>query len=340
MSISAKLDVLPRTPLAHTPTPIEKLNNLSAVLGGGALYVKRDDCTGLAMGGNKARQLEYYFGEALQQNSDTVLITGAVQSNFVRMAAAAAAKLDLDCHIQLEERVGDAGADYRQSGNVLLDRILGATIHTYPKGEDEDGADANLKMIADELRSTGRQPYIIPLAPGHPPLGALGYVRAAEEILDQLGDLEDEIDHIFVASGSGSTHAGLLFGLRSLNWLKPVIGVCVRRNRALQHDRISNRCREVAELLDMDNPVTSEDIRITDETFAPGYGKLNDQTLEAIDLCARREGLLLDPVYTGKSMAACLKHVRNIEKSQSTLFIHTGGTPGLFGYSAELNLAG
>lgn len=340
MSISAKLDVLPRTPLAHTPTPIEKLNNLSAVLGGGALYVKRDDCTGLAMGGNKARQLEYYFGEALQQNADTVLITGAVQSNFVRMAAAAAAKLDLDCHIQLEERVGDAGADYRQSGNVLLDRILGATIHTYPKGEDEDGADANLKMIADELRSTGRQPYIIPLAPGHPPLGALGYVRAAEEILDQLGDLEDEIDHIFVASGSGSTHAGLLFGLRSLNWLKPVIGVCVRRHRALQHDRISNRCREVAELLDMDNPVTSEDIRITDETFAPGYGKLNDQTLEAIDLCARREGLLLDPVYTGKSMAACLKHVRNIEKSQSTLFIHTGGTPGLFGYSAELNLAG
>ena len=133
MSISAKLDVLPRTPLAHTPTPIEKLNNLSAVLGGGALYVKRDDCTGLAMGGNKARQLEYYFGEALQQNADTVLITGAVQSNFVRMAAAAAAKLDLDCHIQLEERVGDAGADYRQSGNVLLDRILGATIHTYPK---------------------------------------------------------------------------------------------------------------------------------------------------------------------------------------------------------------
>ena len=340
MSISAKLDVLPRTPLAHTPTPIEKLNNLSAVLGGGALYVKRDDCTGLAMGGNKARQLEYYFGEALQQNADTVLITGAVQSNFVRMAAAAAAKLDLDCHIQLEERVGDAGADYRQSGNVLLDRILGATIHTYPKGEDEDGADANLKMIADELRSAGKQPYIIPLAPGHPPLGALGYVRAAEEILDQLGDLEDEIDHIFVASGSGSTHAGLLFGLRSLNWLKPVIGVCVRRNRTLQHDRISNRCREVAELLDMDNPVTSEDIRITDETFAPGYGKLNDQTLEAIDLCARREGLLLDPVYTGKSMAACLKHVRNIEKSQSTLFIHTGGTPGLFGYSAELNLAG
>ena len=340
MSISRKLDLLPRTRLAHIPTPIEPLKNLSGVLGGGALYVKRDDCTGLAMGGNKARQLEYYFGEALQQNANTVLITGAVQSNFVRMAAAGAAKLNLDCHIQLEERVGDAGANYRQSGNVLLDRLLGATIHTYSKGEDEDGADANLEIIAGELRSAGKRPYIIPLAPGHPPLGALGYVRAAEEILDQLDDLEDEIEHIFVASGSGSTHAGLLFGFRSLNWPKPVTGVCVRRNRDLQQERINNRCREIAELLDMDNPVTSEDIRITDETFAPGYGKLNDQTLEAIDLCARREGLLLDPVYTGKSMAACLNHVRSSQKNQSTLFIHTGGTPGLFGYSTELNLTG
>jgi len=339
MSISAKLDLLPRTPLAHTPTPIERLNNLSGALGGGTLYVKRDDCTGLAMGGNKARQLEYYFGEALQQNADTVLITGAVQSNFVRMAAAAAAKLDLDCHIQLEERVGDTGADYRQSGNVLLDRLLGATMHIYPEGEDEDGADANLNRIADQLRAKGRRPYIIPLAPGHPPLGALGYVRAASELVGQLKDLEEEIDHIFVASGSGSTHAGLLFGLRSLNWLKPVIGVCVRRDRTSQQQRISHRCEEIAALLKSDNPVKPEDIKITDETFEPGYGKLNDQTLEAIDLCARREGLLLDPVYTGKSMAACLNHVRNQDESLSTLFVHTGGAPGLFGYSKELKLA-
>ena len=340
MSISAKLDLLPRTPLAHTPTPIERLNNLSGALGGGTLYVKRDDCTGLAMGGNKARQLEYYFGEALQQNADTVLITGAVQSNFVRMAAAGAAKLDLDCHIQLEERVGDTGADYRQSGNVLLDRLLGATIHTYPEGEDENGADANLNRIANQLRAKGRRPYIIPLAPGHPPLGALGYVRAASELVGQLKDLEEEIDHIFVASGSGSTHAGLLFGLRSHNWLKPVIGVCVRRDRTSQQQRISHRCEKIAALLKSVNPVKPEDIKITDETFEPGYGKLNDQTLEAIDLCARREGLLLDPVYTGKSMAACLNHVRNQDESLSTLFIHTGGTPGLFGYSTELNLAG
>ncbi len=339
MSISAKLDLLPRTPLAHTPTPIERLNNLSGALGGGTLYVKRDDCTGLAMGGNKARQLEYYFGEALQQNADTVLITGAVQSNFVRMAAAGAAKLDLDCHIQLEERVGDTGADYRQSGNVLLDRLLGATIHTYPEGEDENGADANLNRIADQLRAKGRRPYIIPLAPGHPPLGALGYVRAASELVGQLKDLEEEIDHIFVASGSGSTHAGLLFGLRSHNWLKPVIGVCVRRDRTSQQQRISHRCEEIAALLKSDNPVKPEDIKITDETFEPGYGKLNDQTLEAIDLCARREGLLLDPVYTGKSMAACLNHVRNQDKSLSTLFVHTGGTPGIFGYSDQLTLA-
>ena len=186
MPILTKLHTIARTPLAHTPTPIEPLSNLGKHLGSGRIYVKRDDCTGLAVGGNKARQLEYYFGEALEQSADTVLITGAVQSNFVRMAAAAAAKLGLTCHIQLEERVTDAGAEYRESGNVLLNRILGAVMHTYPKGEDEAGADANLRLIAEQLGEAGKKPYIIPLAPGHPPLGALGYVRAAGEILDQL----------------------------------------------------------------------------------------------------------------------------------------------------------
>ena len=164
-------------------------------------------------------------------------------------------------------------------------------------------------------------------------------MRAASELLGQLESLEDEISHIFVASGSGSTHAGLLFGLRSHSWLKPVIGVCVRRDRTSQQQRIKQRCEEIAALLKLENPVRPEDIEITDETFQPGYGKLNEQTLEAINLCAQREGLLLDPVYTGKSMAACLNHVRTSREDQSTLFVHTGGTPGLFGYGKELNLA-
>lgn len=336
MPILTKLHTIARTPLAHTPTPIEPLSNLGKHLGSGRIYVKRDDCTGLAVGGNKARQLEYYFGEALEQSADTVLITGAVQSNFVRMAAAGAAKLGLTCHIQLEERVTDAGAEYRESGNVLLNRILGAVMHTYPKGEDEAGADANLRLIAEQLGEAGKKPYIIPLAPGHPPLGALGYVRAAGEILDQLADTHYPIDEIVVASGSGNTHAGLLFGLRALDSDIAVTGVCVRRNRKAQLARITTRCQEIAALLETESPVQRQDIQLTDDTFAPGYGHLNDATHEAISLCARLEGLLLDPVYTGKSMAACLKLAGDTGKNKSILFIHTGGIPGIFAYRDSL----
>jgi len=314
MPILTKLHTIARTPLAHTPTPIEPLSNLGKHLGSGRIYVKRDDCTGLAVGGNKARQLEYYFGEALEQSADTVLIT----------------------HIQLEERVTDAGAEYRESGNVLLNRILGAVMHTYPKGEDEAGADANLRLIAEQLGEAGKKPYIIPLAPGHPPLGALGYVRAAGEILDQLADTHYPIDEIVVASGSGNTHAGLLFGLRALDSDIAVTGVCVRRNRKAQLARITTRCQEIAALLETESPVQRQDIQLTDDTFAPGYGHLNDATHEAISLCARLEGLLLDPVYTGKSMAACLKLARNTGKNKSILFIHTGGIPGIFAYRDSL----
>ena len=150
-AIFEALDAKPRQALAHLPSPLERMANLEALGGGARLYVKRDDCTGLAMGGNKLRQLEYYFGEAKQQNADTVLITGAVQSNFVRLAAASANRLGMHCHIQLEQRVAKNDPLYANSGNVLLDRMLGATIHSYPHGEDEAGADAQLESIADDL---------------------------------------------------------------------------------------------------------------------------------------------------------------------------------------------
>ncbi|MDP6397598.1 MAG: D-cysteine desulfhydrase family protein [Arenicellales bacterium] len=335
-----KLQQFSRVPLAHTPTPIEAMPNLSAHLGGATLYIKRDDCTGLALGGNKARQLEYHLGDALVQNADTILITGAVQSNFVRMAAAGAAKLGLACHIQLEERVTDARPEYRQSGNVLLDRILGAVIHTYPKGEDESGADNNLRKLAEELRVAGKKPYIIPLAPGHPPLGALGYVRAASEILEQLADADYRVDEIVVASGSGNTHAGLLFGLRAMGSSINVTGACVRRHRQAQLARIRARCQEIAELLEIKSPVRLQDIQLTDHFFAPGYGQLNDAARDTIHLCARLEALLLDPVYTGKSMAACIQRARDCGPDQSILFIHTGGAPGVFAYSGQLLPAG
>jgi len=212
-TLAAAVASLPRTPFLPWMTPIEHQPRLSAALGID-LLVKRDDLTGLAFGGNKVRQLEFYFGRARAADADTVLITGAVQSNYVRVAAACAARLGMACHVQLEERVPDVDAVYRTSGNVLLDQLLGATLHAYPVGEDEEGADRRLRQIADGLERQGRRPYVIPLGAGNPPTGALGYIRCAEEILGQTGDF----DHVVVASGSGHTHAGLLFGLRAFGW--------------------------------------------------------------------------------------------------------------------------
>ncbi len=334
-----RLDDLPRARLGHAPTPLEAMPNLAARIGDLRLWVKRDDCTGLALGGNKVRQLEFYFGEARSLGADTVLITGAVQSNFVRLAAAAACTLGMDCHIQLEERVPKSDPVYRTSGNVLLDRMLGATIHAYPEGEDEAGADRRLREIAAELEGRGRRPYVVPLAPGHKPLGALGYVVAAREILAQMREQDLALDEVVVSSGSGNTHAGLLFGLRALGCRVPVTGICVRRPAVAQRERIVSRCREIAELLEVEPVVEEADIRLEDAFLAPGYGQLNPAAHEAISLAARCEALILDPVYTGKTMAGFLHRARTGGTGRSLLFIHTGGTPAAFGYVTALTEA-
>ena len=193
-----QLSAINRASLFSGETPLEPMPNLASHLGSARLFVKRDDCMGFAFGGNKIRQLEFYFGEAQAQNADTVLITGAVQSNFVRLAAASANKLGMDCHIQLEHRVSNTNDDYENSGNVLIDKMLGATIHTYPEGEDETGADRQLGIIAEKLKSEGKRPYIIPLAPGHAPLGALGYVVAAQELLGQFQAQNLKVEKIVV----------------------------------------------------------------------------------------------------------------------------------------------
>jgi D-cysteine desulfhydrase/L-cysteate sulfo-lyase len=330
------LDDLPRVALGHGPTPLEAMPNLASRFDGLGLLVKRDDCTGLALGGNKVRQLEFYLGEALAEGADTILITGAIQSNFVRLAAAAARKLAMDCHIQLEERVPKTDPLYRGSGNVLLDRILGATIHTYAQGEDEAGADAQLHEIAAGLAAAGRRPYVIPLAPGHKPLGALGYVVAAREMLGQIRELGLGVDEIVVASGSGNTHAGLLFGLRALGSSVPVTGICVRRPAAAQRERIRTRVEEIAQLLGLAPQVVDADIVLRDEVLAPGYGQLNPATLAAIATAARSEGLILDPVYTGKVMAGFLQSAADSAAGRTLLFLHTGGTPALFAYGNGL----
>ena len=335
MSSLAGIARFPRVRLGHAPTPIDRAPNLGAALGID-LCIKRDDCTGLAFGGNKVRQLEFHFGEARASGADTVLVTGAVQSNLVRIAAAAARKLGMAIHIQLEDRVADGGETYRTSGNLLLDRVLGATLHPFPGGEDEAAADAALERRAAMLAAEGRRPYVIHSAPGHAPLGGLGYVVAAEEIVDQAPGIG--FDAVVCASGSALTHAGLLVGLRALGERAPVLGICVRRDAAGQGARVARVASALAAMIDCTATFDAGDVEVNDAVLAPGYGCLNEAVREAMAMAAGREGLLLDPVYTGKAMAGLIAHVRSgrIAAGSRVLFVHTGGQPALFVYADSL----
>ncbi|MGD2294423.1 MAG: D-cysteine desulfhydrase family protein [Candidatus Aminicenantes bacterium] len=336
--IFERLASFPRVKIAHVPTVIEEMPNLAKALGGPKLFVKRDDCTGVAFGGNKARQLEYLFGEAVKQGADTVLITGAIQSNYARMAAAVARRLGMFCHIQLEERVPDVDELYRKSGNVLLDRLLGAELHSYPEGEDEEGADLALESIADDLRKKGAKPYVIHLGPGHPPLGALGYIEAAKEFLEQSEEMGLKIDDIILASGSGLTQGGLLFGLRALGSSVRLTGNCHRRDAVRQKERVTHVLKGIAKLLDISCPAAEEDIFLFDGAVGPGYGRMNDATREAILLAAQNEALFCDPVYSGKAMAGLIALIRQGRFSRETnvLFWHTGGQPAIFAYADKI----
>ena len=323
----------PKLNIVTDPTPLVKAARLSDQLGI-ELHIKRDDLAGPTFGGNKSRQLEYYFGAAMAAGADTILITGAVQSNFARLAAAVAKARGMRAIVQLEERVPGKSETYRTSGNVLLSRLLGAEITTYPHGEDEEGADAALHAQADELKAEGRKPYVIHLSEGHPPLGALGYVDAAHEILGQSGDF----DVYVVASGSGSTHAGLLAGLRGAGSMARVIGSCVRRDAMAQGPRIRRVTDRLAKLYPGAGAVSDDDIVVWDGALAPGYGQLGPAGRDAMMRMAHAEGLHLDPVYTAKSFAAVLAHVEtgDIPQGSRVCFVHTGGLAALFAYQDTL----
>lgn len=333
-----RLDSLPRVRMAHLPTGIEEMANLRTALfpesDGPRLLVKRDDNTGVAMGGNKVRQLEYYLGDAVAQGADTVLITSAVQSNYMRTCAAMAARLGLECHLQMEERVPKNDPLYRTNGNVLLDKITGAHLHGYPDGEDETGADRAIEELAERLRSEGRKPYVIHLSPGHPPVGAVGYVDAARELLAQLDARGERVDRIYVGSGSAATHTGLLWGLRAFGSAIPVTGVCVRRPATQQGPRVRANLDRLSALLEHDPGFTEDDVVVTDVSLGPGYGRVTDPIREAIALAGSKEGLFVDPVYTGKVLAGMIAELREgiVGTGETALFIHTGGQPALFAY--------
>ncbi|MXY97034.1 MAG: pyridoxal-phosphate dependent enzyme, partial [Gemmatimonadetes bacterium] len=227
---------------------------------------------------------------------------------------------------------------YRSSGNVLLDRLFGAELHTFPVGDDEPAADASLDLLAQTLAEEGRRPYVIHLAPSHPPLGALGYVLAAEETLAQARALDLEFDALVCPTGSALTHAGLLVGLSALGVKLTVYGICVRRDAGSQAARVRQVAEQLAAMIDRSEVFDADEVMTFDGVLAPGYGQLSDAVREAIALAARQEGLLLDPVYTGKTMAGLIEHVRSgvIAEGSRVLFIHTGGLPAIFAYGDRL----
>jgi len=334
----SKLQRKPWVSLGHFPTPLEPLPRILSEVTGNSLFLKRDDCSGLGLGGNKVRQLEYYLGDALTKGCDTVLSTGAVQSNYMRTLAAASAKLGLECHVQLESRVSTEDPDYLLSGNVLLNKMFGANLYSYEEGEDERGADAELARIARDLEQKGRKPYIVPLAPVEEPKGALGYVAAAIELADQCEQRELQPDLIVVPSGSSLTHAGLLTGCRAMGWQVPILGACVRRRAEIQRPRVVETCEKIEAMIDLGKVVQPDDVWVNDIALAPGYGRASQAVLEAISLMSKKEGILVDPVYSGKTVSCTLQLLNNhaLENFRNIIMIHTGGTPAIFAYREQL----
>ncbi|WP_291733573.1 D-cysteine desulfhydrase family protein [Leisingera sp. F5] len=335
--IDTLLSAFPCASLLGQPTPLERLGRLSEELDID-LWIKRDDLTGLSFGGNKTRQLEFYIGAARAAAADTILITGAVQSNFARTAAAAAAKYGMHAVLQREERVAGMDPLYYSSGNIFLSDILGADVMRYPDGEDEVGADAALEACAEDLRAKGRSSYIIPLGLGHPPLGALGYVQGGAELAAQIGGFDAAV----VPSGSGATHGGFLTGVRLAGITAPVFGICVRRDAALQKARLEQVADALAALMGIPRPFGCDDIFTWDGALAPGYGRAGPATRAALQRMARAEGILLDPVYSAKTFAGLLGLLEegSIRKGQKVLLLHTGGLPALFAYQNDLGFGG
>jgi len=321
---------IPHTSLAHLPTPLEPMLRLSAELGGPHLWVKRDDATGLAMGGNKVRKLEYLIADAQQEKADIVLTCGATQSNHCRQTAAAAARTGLDCELLIEHRFPDRSIEYRAGGNILLDRLLGATVLDFEAGTDLVEA---LETRAAELREAGRSPYVIPLG-GSSVVGAMGYRTAAVETLRQADEVGFEISEIVHATASGGTQAGLVAGLAIRRSTVGVYGISAGAPSDYLGSVVRGLAEGVLERVGVDRTLGPDAVMVDDSYVGEAYGVPTEAMREAVELVAATEGILLDPVYSGKAMAGLIDLVRGGRWSTDdhVVFVHTGGTPALFGY--------
>jgi D-cysteine desulfhydrase family pyridoxal phosphate-dependent enzyme len=326
-----RIESLARFPLAQLPTPIEELKSLSRELGGPELLIKRDDQTGLALGGNKTRKLEFLVGQALEQGADTLVTAGAAQSNHCRQTAAAAARAGLRCELLLNGTKPEL-----PNGNLLLDELLGAHIHWIQLSE----RGAKLRELPDHLRKEGRKPYVIPVG-GSNGVGATGYVLAMIELVEQLDGTNRRADHVVFASSSGGTQAGVVIGAEVTGFDGKLHGISIDkdgRGGAPYDHELADIANETSKYIGFDAQFTAKDFNVDYGYLGGGYGVVSDLEREAIRLLGSREGIVLDPVYSGRSMGALVDLIRKkaFRWDETVLFWHSGGAPALFAYAKDL----
>jgi L-cysteate sulfo-lyase len=324
---------LPKASLGYFPTPLIELTRLSKTLGGPNIYMKRDDNTGLALGGNKTRKLEYIIGDALAKGADTVITAGAIQSNHCRQTAGAAASLGLECHLVLGGKKPE-----QPQGNLLLDKVYGCHIHW--AGENRKGED--IPALVAQLKAEGKKPYVIPYG-GSNELGAIAFIEAYKELNAQREALKVDFSHIIFASSSGATHAGLMLGNKMLETYSQIVGINIDKgemDKVPFDEHIVSLANSTAQYIAADYQFTADDLILNSDYVGDGYGVIGELEKEAIALTAQNEGILLDPVYTGRAMGGLIDMIRTgqIKATDNVLFWHTGGAPALFAYADDLDI--
>lgn len=319
------------------PTPIKKLTRFSEVIGGPNIYIKRDDLAGtnyLSNGGNKIRKLEFLIADALAQGCDTLITCGAVQSNHCLLTLVAAVREGMKCRLVLEERV-PGSYNPTATGNNFLFQLFGAE-KVILRSDDQEIYEA-MQKAADEVVSEGGKPYIIP-GGGSNPIGATGYVSCAQEIMIQEYNQKVSFDSIICASGSGGTHSGLVAGTLGFDMQTSVIGISVRRDKEFQESHILKLTRETAAYVGINSEVPEEYVTVFDDYVGDGYSLPTKEMADAVKLLARTEGIIIDPVYTGKAMSGLIGLVRNkyFNKNDNVLFVHTGGLASVFHYTSQI----
>jgi len=325
-----------RYPLTFGPTPIEKLERLSAHLGGNVeIYAKREDCnSGLAFGGNKVRKLEYIVPDAIASGADTLVTIGGVQSNHTRQVAAVAAKIGMKCRLVQESWVPFQDAVYDRVGNILMSRVMGAEIELIDEGFDI-GIRESWEAALQDIKDKGGKPYAIPAGASVHKYGGLGFVGFAEEVRAQEQELGFSFDYIVVCTVTGSTHAGMVVGFARDGRVRNVIGIDASGTPEQTHAQVLDIAQKTADLIDLGEDITADDIVLKTEYAYPAYGMPSDETNDAIRLCARMEGMMTDPVYEGKSMQGMIDLVKRgfFPADSKILYAHLGGVPAINGYS-------